>query len=409
MIGYLLGRLIPVLAALMLALPVAAQELTALARLNAGTSGVEDRAGGISVTLALSQPVPFRVFLLQDPPRLVVDFREVSFQGADPLALDRSGHVTELRWGVFRPGWSRLVAELDGPFLVSSAWQETDPASVRIRLEPTDAAGLAAVAADPGRAVAGTIWDLPDPVVTLPPKRRQRGDAPLVVVLDPGHGGLDPGAEAAGLTEAHLMLVFARELQELLLRGGMQVVLTRNEDVFVPLETRISIARAAGADLFLSLHADALAEGEAVGATIYTLSEAASDSASARLAERHDRADLLAGIDLGGHDDQVAQVLMELARTETQPRADRLAKALADAIRAAGLKTHRHPVQAADFSVLKSPDIPSVLLEVGFMSSAADRARLMDEGWRAQMQAALLAAIRAWAEADAAEARLIRQ
>jgi len=147
MIGYLLGRLIPVLAALMLALPVAAQELTALARLNAGTSGVEDRAGGISVTLALSQPVPFRVFLLQDPPRLVVDFREVSFQGADPLALDRSGHVTELRWGVFRPGWSRLVAELDGPFLVSSAWQETDPASVRIRLEPTDAAGLAAVAA----------------------------------------------------------------------------------------------------------------------------------------------------------------------------------------------------------------------------------------------------------------------
>lgn len=406
MIRKFLGTL---LLAALLALPAAAQELTALARLNAGASGVEDRAGGISVTLGLSQPVPFRVFLLQDPPRLVVDFREVSFQGADPVSLDRSAHVTELRWGVFRPGWSRLVAELDGPYLVSSAWQETDPASVRIRLEPTDAAGLAAVAADPGRAVEGTIWDLPEPVVTAAPKRRQTGEAPLVVVLDPGHGGLDPGAEAGGLTEAHLMLAFARELQELLRRGGMQVVLTRTEDVFVPLETRISVARAAGADLFLSLHADALAEGEAVGATVYTLSEDASDTASRLLAERHDRADLLAGIDLDGHDDEVAGVLMDLARTETQPRADRLARALAETIAAAGLKTHRRPLQSADFSVLKSPDIPSVLLEVGFLSSAADRARLMDEAWRAQMQAALLAAIRAWAEADAAEARLIRQ
>lgn len=409
MIRNLLGRLVAVLVALCVVLPVAAQELTALARLSPSASAVEDRAGGIAISLALSQPVPFRVFLLQDPPRLVVDFREVSFQGADPLALDRSAHVTELRWGVFRPGWSRLVAELDGPFLVSSAWQETEPASVRIRLEPTDAGGLAAVAADPDRAVEGTIWDLPDPVVTVPAKRRQTGDAPLVVVLDPGHGGLDPGAEAGVLKEADLMLTFARELQEQLLRGGMKVVMTRTEDVFVPLETRISVARAAGADLFLSLHADALAEGEAVGATVYTLSDAASDTASALLAERHDRADLLAGIDLEGHDDEVAGVLMDLARTETQPRADRLAEALVQAIQAAGLKTHRRPVQAADFSVLKSPDIPSVLLEVGFLSSEADRARLTDPAWRMQMQVALLAAIRAWAEADAAEARLIRQ
>lgn len=408
MIGKLL-RSLALLAALLLALPAQAQELTALARLNPAASAVEDRAGGIAISLGLSQPVPFRVFLLQDPPRLVVDFREVSFQGADPLALDRSAHVTELRWGVFRPGWSRLVAELDGPFLVSSAWQETDPASVRIRLEPTDTAGLAAVAADPDRAVEGTIWDLPDPVVTAAPKRRQTGEAPLIVVLDPGHGGLDPGAEAGVLKEADLMLTFARELQEQLLRGGMKVVMTRTEDVFVPLETRISIARSAEADLFLSLHADALAEGEAVGATVYKLSDAASDSASALLAERHDRADLLAGIDLEGHDDEVAGVLMDLARTETQPRADRLAEALVQAIRAAGLKTHRRPVQAADFSVLKSPDIPSVLLEVGFLSSEADRARLTDPAWRQRMQVALLAAIRAWAEADAAEARLIRQ
>jgi N-acetylmuramoyl-L-alanine amidase len=408
MIRNLLANLALLMAAL-LALPGGAQDLAAPARLDAGASVVEDRAGGIAVSLALSQPVPFRVFVLQDPPRLVVDFRDLSFQGADPAGLDRSAHVTGLRWGVLRPGWSRLVAVLDGPFLVSSAWQQTFPAAIRIRLEPTDAAGLAAVAADPGRAMAGRVRDLPAPVATPAPRRRQGGEGPLVVVLDPGHGGLDPGAEAGALTEAALMLTFARELQGQLLRGGMQVVLTRTEDVFVPLETRISVARAAGADLFVSLHADALAAGEAEGATVYTLSEAASGSASARLAERHDRADLLAGIDLGGHDDEVAGVLMELARTETRPRAERLAGALAGAIRAAGLKTHRQPVQGADFSVLKSPDIPSVLLEVGFLSSAADRRRLADAGWRAQVQAALLDAIRLWAEADAAEARLVRQ
>ncbi|MGL6208482.1 MAG: N-acetylmuramoyl-L-alanine amidase family protein, partial [Paracoccaceae bacterium] len=233
-----------------------------------------------------------------------------------------------------------------------------------------------------------------------PPKKR--GDGPLIVVLDPGHGGIDPGAERDGFTEAALMLGFARELKELLLRDGrFAVVMTREEDVFVPLEARISIARAADGDLFISLHADALAEGEAVGATIYTLDEEASDEASATLAERHDRDDLLAGIDLTGQDDLVAEVLMDMARTETEPSTQRLADALQAAIQGAEIKMHRHPQQRAGFSVLKSPDIPSVLLELGFLSSARDLARLNDPDWRARMAGAIRDALLAWALEDA--------
>jgi N-acetylmuramoyl-L-alanine amidase len=187
--------------------------------------------------------------------------------------------------------------------------------------------------------------------------------------------------------------------------GRFAVVLTRNDDIFVPLETRTSIARDAEADLFLSLHADALAEGEAQGATVYTLAADATDAASAALAERHDRDDLLAGIDLSDQDDLVAEVLMDMARTETMPRTDRLAAAVVAAIKAAEIRMHRDPHQTAGFSVLKSPDIPSVLLELGFLSSERDFKRLSDPAWRAKMAEAVRLAILQWAnEEDALRA-----
>jgi N-acetylmuramoyl-L-alanine amidase len=184
------------------------------------------------------------------------------------------------------------------------------------------------------------------------------------------------------------------------------VVMTRDEDAFVPLETRISMARAAGGNVFLSLHADALEEGEAVGATIYTLADDAGDEAAEALAERHDRDDLLAGIDLSAQDDVVATVLMDMARTETAPRTARLSQALEVAITAAKLRMHRHPQQRAGFSVLKSPDIPSALLELGFLSSERDLARLKDADWRRAMAGAVVAGLKAWAAEDAALAAL---
>ncbi|MBA4350426.1 MAG: N-acetylmuramoyl-L-alanine amidase [Rhodobacter sp.] len=378
-------------------LPAAAQDLSALARLDPAASSITDQGETLSITLQLSQPVPWRVRLADNPRRLIMDFREVDWSGIADMRRD-STRIVDLRAGSFRPGWSRLVMELRAPMAVMTAEMATDTgATVRIGLFPTTPADFARQAALP----EPPEWALPKaaelPAPTL------RGTGPLTVVLDPGHGGIDPGAERDGHTEAELMLTFARELKELLVRdGGFRVVMTREEDVFVPLETRISFAHAVGADVFLSLHADALAEGEAVGATIYTLSEDASDEAARALAERHDRDDLLSGIDLTEQDDLVATVLMDMARTETQPRIDRLALALRQSISGAGLKMHRHPIQQAGFSVLKSPDVPSVLIELGFLSSASDLERLIDPEWRAKMAAALRDALRVWAAEDAA-------
>ena len=379
-----------------------AQQLSGLARLDVARTSVVAQGGDVVLRLGLSQAVPWRVRVLDAPPRVIVDFREVDFAGIEGVD---AGAVAGLRAGVFRAGWSRLVLELAQPMVVARAGMLTgDAVAVEITLTPADAATFAARAATPEPA----DWALPVPAdVPLLPLR---GEGPLIVVLDPGHGGIDPGAERDGFTEADLMLTFARGLKEVLLRdGGFEVVLTRAEDVFVPLETRSSIARSAGAQVFISLHADALEEGEAVGATIYTLSDEASDVASQALAERHDRDDLLAGIDLSAQDDVVASVLMDMARTETAPRTQRLALALEVAIKAADLRMHRHPRQEAGFSVLKAPDIPSVLLELGFLSSGRDLARLQDVAWREKMAEAIVTALKAWADEDAAIAALRRQ
>ena len=381
------------------AVPAQAEELSALAHLDAGASHVQAVSGGVDLLLTLSQPVPWRVRVLDQPARLVMDFREVDWQGVGAMPLTK-GAVTALRAGVFRPGWSRLVLDLSGPMVVMQAdMQTTSGAQVHVVLRRASQAEFAVKAAEP----EPLGWALPSAVALKPVP--PRGQGPLVVVLDPGHGGIDPGAERDGTSEAKLMMVFARELKEVLLRdGGFKVVLTREEDVFVPLETRISIAHQAGAQVFIALHADALSEGEAVGATVYTLSQDASDEASATLAERHNRDDLLAGIDLTHQDDLVATVLMDMARTETEPRTARLAEALVTAIKGDKIKMHRHPHQEGSFSVLKSPDIPSLLLELGFLSSASDMARLSDADWRLKMAQAIRDGLKAWAADDAARA-----
>jgi N-acetylmuramoyl-L-alanine amidase len=378
-----------------------AQELTALARLDPARSQIVDAGVGLEVTLALSQPVPWRVRLLNDPMRLLIDFRELDWAGLAQMPL-RSEQIGALRAGVFRPGWSRLVIELTQPMLVARAQMQTDGGQTRVvlRLQPSSRAAFEAKADLPEPA----LWALPKPVV-LPQAVMTAGA--IKVVLDPGHGGLDPGAERDGKNEAALVLQFARDLKEVLLRdGNFAVEMTRDSDVFVPLEERISIARAAGADLFISLHADAIAEGEAVGSTVYTLSAEANDVASATLAERHDRDDLLAGVDLRQQDDVVAEVLLDMARAQTSPRTARLSQALIAAIKAKGLVMHRHPHQQASFSVLKSADIPSVLIELGFLSSQADLARLQDRVWRKAMAEALRDGVLAWAQADLARRRL---
>jgi N-acetylmuramoyl-L-alanine amidase len=405
--------LTPIFAALVLfALggAVAAQNasagLGALARLLPETSQLRAADDGVSVTLSLSQPVPFRVFSLADPARVVVDFREVAFgDWADGVALPDA--ITAIATGPSRDaGWSRLILTLERPLVPEHAAMVTDTATgqaeVILRLRPVTEAAF--------RAASGQPPALNAPAAILDEVRRPLADGRITVAIDPGHGGVDPGAVRGPHTEADLVLIFARELRDLLRRSGrVDVVMTREADVFVPLPTRVTIARAAGADLFVSIHADALAEGRARGATAYILSDTASDAAAAVLAEQHDRADLLQGIDLQGADDVVAGVLMDLARLDTTPRSRSLAKALIDGVDAAGLRLHARPMGEAGFTVLRAADIPSVLFEIGFMSDADDLSNILDPVWRAQMQAALVGAILDWADADAARNALARK
>ena len=268
-------------------------------------------------------------------------------------------------------------------------------ASVRLSLEPATAEAFARVAGLPDGVASG-----------LAPRSVETAVAPdgrPVIVLDPGHGGIDPGAVRGEHTEADLVLTFARELAEALRRTGrVEVVLTREADVFVPLPTRVTIARAAagGRPDFDPCRRAGRGAGRR-GATLYTLSETASDAASAALAEQHDRADMLQGIDLSTSDDVVADVLMDLARVETAPRADALADGLVAAIEEDGLRLHRRPRGEAGFTVLRAADIPSVLLEIGFMSDRGDLENILDPDWRAAMQAALVEGLLRWTEDDA--------
>ena len=386
----------------------AEQELTALARVEPERSMIEDRWFGTTrMTIGLSQGVPFRVFLLNDPPRLVVDFREADWTGiSDADLLPEPGRVTAVRFGAFQPGWSRLVADLAVPMRPTEIAMPVDEASGTATLEidlkevgATEFAKAAGVPRDPSWTVA----------LTAPPRAPDPNDARFTVVLDPGHGGIDPGAEREGVAEKDLMLSFARALRDALVREGAEVVLTRDEDVFVALETRVALAHQAQADLFVSLHADVLTEGGAKGATVYTLSDEASDAATEHLAARHNRSDIIAGADLTGSDDQVAGILLDLARQETEPRSVALAEVLVEGMSKAGGPMNGRPLRRAGFSVLKSADIPSVLVEVGFLSSKRDLANLRDPIWRAVMVAGIADALLAWRDQDAARKPLVRQ
>ena len=408
---WVLGPIVALCLALWLAMSAVAQDpFSGLARLDVAQSQVRDAGDGLNVTLYLSQPVPFRVFTLDDPRRLVLDFREVDWRGASRAGLLNADNATDLRFGVLRPGWSRLVIDLAAPLLIDRAGMVVDQvvgtATVSVTLTP----GTAADYASRSGAPPDPDWTpAPAPAAVSQPLPEDP-DRPLTVVIDPGHGGIDPGADRDGMVEKEVMLQLGLELAEALDRTeGVQAILTRSTDVFVPLADRMSIARAAGADLFISLHADALDADAATGASVYTLTQDAVDQASERMAERHDRGDLLAGVDLSGADDTVATVLMDLARLETAPRADRFADDLVQGLEDAGAGVNRNPRRTAPLAVLNAADFPSVLLEVGFLSSERDRAALATAQGRARIVAGIVAAIGQWAAAEEVRAPLVRQ
>ena len=384
-----------------------AQDLSGLARVDVAESGAKDGwFDQTRLTLALSQGVPFRVFLMDDPARLIADFREVDFSGVSSEdLLSETDRMSAIRFGTFKPGWSRFVVDLAEPMVPTEISMPIDPSSGRAVLSITLKSTTEDVFAEQAIGPIGADW-----VQQPAPRRPTVADGDFVVVIDPGHGGIDPGAVRGETTEKDLMLGIGLALRDTLRRhGDVEVIMTRDSDEFVSLPGRVAMAHQVEADAFLSFHADALSEGQARGATVYYLSDEASDAASAQLAAQHERADILAGVDLSGSDDEVAAVLMDLARTETRPRTRMLSVALVEQMTAAGGPMNKRPLRKAAFSVLKSADIPSVLIEIGFLSDDRDLANLRDPVWRARIVEALAAGLLQWRDDDLATRPLVRQ
>ncbi|WP_410218344.1 N-acetylmuramoyl-L-alanine amidase [Paracoccus sp. (in: a-proteobacteria)] len=405
-------RVLALILSLILGLPLslAAQEP---ARIQLGGSAVTTASQGwwhrlfgpepLQMTLALDRPVPYRVFLVGEPARLVIDLKGVDLSGQDPATLFGHGRLPAVRWGSFRRGWARIVLELPGPFRVARAGMNTRGAETTLTV---DLAPVSEAAFAPRPSAATVLRDLPDPAEL--PEAPARADG-LVVMLDPGHGGFDPGAQANGETEAQLVLAFAQELRKALQARGVSVEMTRDSDVYVRLEQRMTAARQSGAHLLLSLHADALPRGQAAGATVYVWNSGSDEQAARQLAMRHQRDDLLSGVDLSGQDDALTMALMDFARTDTQPRSEGFARLLASRMALLGIGLHGRPVQGAAFSVLKSPDITSALLELGFISDDTDLANLTDPLWRARMVEAVADATTGWWRDEQARAGLLRR
>lgn len=341
------------------------------------------------LTLSLSAPVTARASLMERPERVVIDLPEVNFQLPPDAGRRREGLVASFRQGLFAPGRSRIVIDLTQPALVSRLDTEKGAdgaATLLIELTRTDREAFRAAAATTARAVA------PEPV---PRAAGPREDRRPLIVIDPGHGGVDPGAATAGgVLEKDVVFAFAGRLRERLEASGLyRVTMTRRHDVFVPLDERVRIARSAEADLLLSIHADSISAAPQVrGLTVYTGAERASDAESARLAERENEADAAGGIDGGKAPDDVADILQELTLRETRGFSRRAAAKLVGGLGAV-MRLNAQPQREARFKVLRAADVPSVLVELGYLSSQKDIDLLTSASWRDRSTAAMAAAV----------------
>ncbi|MFO0998092.1 MAG: N-acetylmuramoyl-L-alanine amidase [Alphaproteobacteria bacterium] len=382
----------------------------------------------------LNEPVAFTVFTLADPYRVVVELPDVAWQIPPDAGSRGAGLIAGFRYGQFQPGITRIVIDLKAPARVKQAFTappeadrqyrlvvdleattgEAFLAELRQRAPPQAAAQAPPVVIQPPPAAAQ-----PPPAVIQPPQaavqppsaaaqpprvarpaapapaeRKPKPDERRLIVIDAGHGGADPGTiSPRGLQEKDITLAMAHELKRHLERDGRyRVLLSRQDDVFVRLRDRVEFARSAGADLFVSLHADSIGTSAIRGASVYTLSEQASDKEAEALAAKENKADVIGGIDLSDKSAEVSNILIDLAQRESMNQAARLAGLLIDQLRAVAPvldRTHRF----AGFAVLKAPDIPSVLIELGYLSNRADEQRLASDTQRSKAAGAMRHAI----------------
>ncbi|TCU74945.1 N-acetylmuramoyl-L-alanine amidase [Bradyrhizobium sp. R2.2-H] len=353
--------------------------------------------------LDLDRTITFRTATLADPFRVVVDVPQVNFQLPAGTGSGGRGLIKAFRYGLVMPGGSRIVFDLTGPAKIANSYvveaANGQPARLVLELEEIERAAFVASLPPENRPeLRPAIAEAPP--ATVPAKAtadaaQQKADDRPVVVIDPGHGGIDNGTQSGGESEKNLVLAFGLALRDKLEKAGKyRVVMTREDDTFIPLNDRTKIARNHKAALFVSIHADALprAEGDAQGATIYTLSDKASDAEAQRLADAENRADAIAGFNLAEEPNDVADILIDLTQRETRTFSNRFARLLMGEMKAT-VRMHKHPLKSAGFRVLKAPDVPSVLVEIGYVSNKGDLEHLVSEGWRSRAVGSMAQAI----------------
>jgi N-acetylmuramoyl-L-alanine amidase len=359
--------------------------------------------------LDLDRPVQFRAFALADPYRVVVDLPQINFKLPAGAGGTGRGLVKAFRYGVVMPGGSRIVFDLTGPARIAKSYvleaangqpprlvlefEEVDRTAFVQSLAPENRPELRPAIAEANAAVARQDETGATKSAGPPDKRP-------VVVIDPGHGGIDNGTQAGGgdVMEKNLVLGFGLALRDKLEKSGKyRIVMTRTDDTFIPLADRVKVARNEAAALFVSIHADALkrGEGDAQGATIYTLSDKASDSEAQRLADAENKSDAIGGVSLADEPTEVADILIDLVQRETKTFSNRFARVLMGEMKNT-VRMHKHPLKSAGFRVLKAPDVPSVLIELGYVSNKGDLEHLVSENWRNRTVGSIAQAIDAF-------------
>lgn len=349
----------------------------------------------------LSEKVDYRIFTLDGPERLVIDLPAFKWK-ATLKKSDPTGLINKYRYGQFNPKTSRLVLDASGPLTVIDTYtlpsDAKHPHRLVIDLKPTSTQTfknqLKIVHGSSSAPVKNKIAVTPSKKPTIVLNDTKKNKKPLIVI-DAGHGGKDPGAVAKnGVLEKNITLLAAKNLRNTLNKTGRyRVKLTRNTDIYHKLRNRYKIARDAQADMFISLHADSMHKTNVSGASVYTLSQTSSDKETAKLAEKENKSDAIAGFDLSHEDADVADILIDLTVRDTMNQSKIFADTLVQSFKRKGVKTLKSPHRYAGFAVLKAPDIPSVLIELGFISSPKEARRLNTSAYRSQLSNAMVDAI----------------
>lgn len=351
--------------------------------------------------LTLTRGVTAEVYSLAKPYRVIIDLPDVGFALPADAGRDARGLVQAYRYGQFAEGKARIVLDTTGPVAIAKAAMTNARSGsgvvLTVELRPSNAAAFGEGTGG-GRqpAEASTTAAISDSPSTAPLGAAR--DKP-VIVIDPGHGGIDPGAVGAGnLLEKHLVFTVAKRVQEQLENGGRySVIMTRDRDVFVSLSDRLAISRKAQADLFISIHADSIEQTYAQsikGATIYTLSERASDAEARAIAEKENASDLIAGLDVakGEDNDDVKNILIDLMKRETANFSAEFSQTLVRSLKA-NVSLSRDPERAAAFKVLRQTHAPSVLVELGYVSNPDESRQMQSAAWQQKVAASIAAAV----------------